>query len=437
VSHSKREYSAVRPRRSRFFAAAVSSLVVVTALAGCSSGGTADGAGEEANPKEIVIAMPAALTGPGATYGTAEANAAQMTVDAINKAGGIKELGGAKLVLKVADTKSETAQMSQVVRQLAAEKPAAFATASLSGDTVPAKALFESLKIPTFTNSGDPALTANNDGGILFRVGPPTSLSVQTATAYVKALTEEGTLEGVKKVGLLTVSITPGPLIAENYTKAFEALGFEVVPIAYDPAQVKDFAPTVAKLEADDVDLIAGFQYAGDAALFAQAMENQSWRPEHGFFWADSAHSSDAFRAAYAENLAAGWLTITNCPLIDSDYFPDEAREIANKFREKYDIGIEASTGCIGASEIAIIANAIAKAKSADPAKIAEAARSLDITDPMDSAYPYYMMGGGVKYTTNQENGSLVVPYVQLTKDGEFDVVYPEEMATAELQPLS
>ena len=65
-------------------------------------------------PKEVEVALVVPLSGPWARQGLLERMGADMAIDDINKSGGIKSLGGAKMKLIVLDTgdSAETKQRS-------------------------------------------------------------------------------------------------------------------------------------------------------------------------------------------------------------------------------------------------------------------------------------------------------------------------------------
>ena len=59
-----------------------------------------------AQPSEVKVALIAPLSGPWARDGEFMRKGAQMAIDDINQAGGVKSLGGAHLKLIVADTRN-------------------------------------------------------------------------------------------------------------------------------------------------------------------------------------------------------------------------------------------------------------------------------------------------------------------------------------------
>src|SRR5208282_5090802 len=76
--------------------------------------------GNAADPPEIVIGAPIALTGGFGEGGQRVVEGLQVAVREINEQGGIKALGGAKLKLVTADSSSnDPTQASSVTRRLA------------------------------------------------------------------------------------------------------------------------------------------------------------------------------------------------------------------------------------------------------------------------------------------------------------------------------
>jgi ABC-type branched-subunit amino acid transport system substrate-binding protein len=412
--------------------AVTSTAALAATLAGC--GGAEGGSSGTGSAEEIIIGMPAAMTGPGAAYGLPQANAAQMVVDAINEAGGITELDGATLKLRVEDTKSDPATAAKIVRELIGAGVSAMIGPTLSAETLAAKPVIQSQDIPDFVGSTDVTVTQDNVDGQIFRIQGNIGTHAEDTVEYLSELIDSGTVD-VDNVGLLTTSIPPGTSVAPVLEDGLTDLGLETTKIEYDPSQVKDFAPIVAKLAEADVDMVLGFQTPNDAVLFAQAVAGQSWRPSSGFFFSGSAVYLDSFRQS-AGSAASGWLTVAPSPTVDSDYFPPEVKEIAEAFEAKYGASMEGTSATLGASYVALVADAIAAAKSSEPADIARAARELTFSEAKDSAYPYYMLAGGVDFDENQDNAASIQPVLQVTADGGLITVFPADIASGELEPL-
>lgn len=76
-----------------------------------------------AAPKDVEIAMLVPLSGPWARQGILERMGAEMAVDDLNKAGGIKSLGGAKLKLLVFDTGASAETAKDAAQRMVSQNP--------------------------------------------------------------------------------------------------------------------------------------------------------------------------------------------------------------------------------------------------------------------------------------------------------------------------
>ncbi len=105
--------------------------------------------------KEIVIGAPNALTGGLGEVGSRGTWGMQIAVDQINKEGGIKALGGAKLKLIIADTTSENpTQAASITRRMIDQEGAiVLLGAGASAMTLAAQVESEKSQIPLITGS--------------------------------------------------------------------------------------------------------------------------------------------------------------------------------------------------------------------------------------------------------------------------------------------
>jgi len=104
---------------------------------------------------EIVIGAPNALTGGLGEVGSRGTWGMQIAVDQINREGGIKSMGGAKLKLVIADTTSENpTQAASITRRMIDQEGAiVLAGAGASAMTLAAQVEAEKSEIPLLTNS--------------------------------------------------------------------------------------------------------------------------------------------------------------------------------------------------------------------------------------------------------------------------------------------
>src|SRR5262247_4251382 len=115
-----------------------------------------------AQAKEVRVAMIAPMSGPWARQGELMKKGADMAIDEINKAGGIKALGGAKLALLVIDA-GDTAEKAKNAAQrlVAQETDVVGATGAwLSSFTLAVTEVTERAELPVLTLSYSDQITA-------------------------------------------------------------------------------------------------------------------------------------------------------------------------------------------------------------------------------------------------------------------------------------
>src|SRR6267378_961447 len=76
-----------------------------------------------AQAKEVKIALLVPISGPWARQGVLERMGAEMAIDDINSAGGIKSLGGAKMKLIILDTGDSAEKAKNAAQRLVAQQP--------------------------------------------------------------------------------------------------------------------------------------------------------------------------------------------------------------------------------------------------------------------------------------------------------------------------
>ena len=75
------------------------------------------------NPKEVKIALVVPLSGPWARQGILEQMGAELAIEDVNKSGGVKALGGAKLKLVLYDTGDTAEKAKNAAQRLIAQEP--------------------------------------------------------------------------------------------------------------------------------------------------------------------------------------------------------------------------------------------------------------------------------------------------------------------------
>src|SRR6185436_14996797 len=113
-------------------------------------------------PKEVKIALVVPLSGPWARQGILEQMGAEMAIEDINKAGGVKALGGAKLKLVLYDTGDTAEKAKNAAQRLVAQEPDVVGGIGcwLSSFTLAATEVSERAELPWLTLSYSDLITS-------------------------------------------------------------------------------------------------------------------------------------------------------------------------------------------------------------------------------------------------------------------------------------
>ena len=157
-----------------------------------------------AAPKEIEIALLVPLSGPWAEQGILERLGAEMAVDDVNKAGGIKALGGAKLKLLVFDTGATVETAKDAAQRMLAEHPHLVGGMGcwLSTFTLAATEVTERAGLPWLTLSYSDAIT---DRGFkhVFQTAPTANTQAEQIVPFLMKLAVETTHKRPTKVAIV------------------------------------------------------------------------------------------------------------------------------------------------------------------------------------------------------------------------------------------
>lgn len=118
--------------------------------------------GAAAQKKEIEVGLIAPMSGPWARQGQVMKVAADLAIDAINKRGGIKSLGGAKLKLSVFDAGDSVEKAKNAAQRMVADAPDLVGAtgAYLSSFTLAVTEVTERAQLPVLTFSYSDLITA-------------------------------------------------------------------------------------------------------------------------------------------------------------------------------------------------------------------------------------------------------------------------------------
>jgi branched-chain amino acid transport system substrate-binding protein len=372
--------------------------------------------------ENVVIGMIQPMTGSLAVIGQSAKRGHEFAVERINATGGIKSLGGAKLVLLAGDSQGKPEiGMSEAERLI--QKGADVLTGCYqSSVTFAATQVAEKHKVPFVMSMAIADKILERGFKYTFRTQYSSSIAANKTIEYIKALGKKYGREA-KTVGLIYENTLFGKATADGLKAAAKKAKLKIVAdIAY-PHKVMDLSSEVAKLKAAKPDVLIPVSYPTDGILLTRTLADMRVN-----FYAIVGSANSAFTdPAYISSLGRlAEYTYNVVPRYDSTN--PEATKIAKAFQEKYGVYFDL-TSVYSYVATQVIADVIERAGSIDSNKMLKALQETDITDPSINILPQK----GIKYgkVGKMQNQNIYADVVvEQILDGKLYPVYPEKYAS-------
>ena len=395
--------------------------------------GLAKGASAQAAPVKIGVIYP--LSGNSASAGNYSKIAIETAADVINngnadiakfiplaKGGGLPGLGGAKIQLIFADNQgTPAAGQNQALRLISEEKVAALMGAYQSGITLTASAIAERNGIP-FVNGESVASNLSERGFKWFFRTTPVALDFARAySAFLKEQKAAG--QKVGSIALVHENTEFGNSVASVIAETFAKDGLPVtMNIAYS-ANSSDVQPQVLQLKEKNPDVVIFVSYTSDAILYAKTMKELNWKP--GILIADNAGFNDP---AFIKAMGPAVDGLVNRSAFSAGK-PGSLPSLFNELYKKKSGGDDLDDVSVrGLEGFLVLADAINRAGSTEPAKIQAALKATDLpASQMVAGYD------GVKFDDKGQN-TLASSVVTQLQGGKYVAIWPKARATAEVK---
>ncbi len=311
------------------------------------------------------------LTGPDAGWaGEPYIKAHQLAIDEINAAGGIKALGGAKLELVKGDTQGKAeAGNAEMERLITKEGVLAVMGSALSGTTLPASEVAERYEVPYIVpNALDGVIT---DRGLKYTFQTVSTLQQWGAddAKWVKD-------HGAKTVVITVPNITFGEEVEVTWKKGIEEQGLQLLGSFTYEADAQDFTDTILKLKQLDPDVWFALGNNQAPQLIKQAKE-QGYHPKMGIVSLGSGFATTFFLNEVGGKALADGIVVT------ADFAPMSKLNVSEEFKKKFSDYTGQELGGTYNTTYAstwLLADALEKAASTDPKKLAETLRTTTFT---------------------------------------------------------
>src|SRR5438445_9091346 len=188
-------------------------------------------AAARAQPKEVKVAVVVPLSGAWARNGELHVKGAQLAVDDINAAGGIRALGGAKMKLIVADSGDSTEKAKNAAQRLLSQETdlVGGTGAFVSSFTLAITEITERAEVPWLTLSYSDQITARGykDG---FQTSPTASKQAEDALPVLMQIAKQAGGVQPKTVGII-MDNTASPVAFTKPMREgrFDKLGLKLV----------------------------------------------------------------------------------------------------------------------------------------------------------------------------------------------------------------
>lgn len=220
---------------------------------------------------EIRIGMIEPLTGKYAVFGKEAVDAARLIIEIINEElGGVKSLGGVKLVLVGVEDAGESPEVTAMAaeRLIATHRPHIIVGAYISRLTAAAAEVTERERVIFAFDALVDWLTERGWRYVI-RLAPKASAHGATAARFALSLAKERGVEA-KKVVVLHEDSVFGTYVATGAIRELAANRIPYESVSY-PYTIEDFGPIISRLREIKPDIIISVPYFHDGVLFAKA----------------------------------------------------------------------------------------------------------------------------------------------------------------------
>ncbi len=391
-------------------------VAMTMSLAACTAAGGGGTGSSGTYPKTITIGSIHPLTGALAGAGTLMDNGAKLAVADINAAGGIKNMGGAKL--KIADGDSQGAAdvgQSEAQRLIGSGAVALIGTYQ-SDVTQNVAAVAERSKVPLVIDVAVDNSILAQGYKYSFRIQPNAS-EMGTSGADSLLAMGKATNTPVEKVAYIHIEGSFGQSVFDAFKKEATAKGLTVAKeVTYSGANFTDATSAVAEALSVKPDMIVVTGYFPDNLLIAQAIHALSPDIKGVMGVASGAYDDDSFPAAAGD---AG----TNILSANYHYDAKSSRATDIRARFKAKTGKDMETAAVLSYEaVEVIAKALEDGRSADPKKLRDAIAKVNISDPL------LAFDGPITFDSTGQNKNATVIVMQV-QGGKVQQVFPKKFA--------
>jgi branched-chain amino acid transport system substrate-binding protein len=339
---------------------------------------------------------------------------AQLAIDEINAAGGIKSLRGAKIEAMLGDAQSTPDGGNAEVEKMNGAGVAAVVGGYASAICLSASQTAARYDLPYVVDVGVVDSIVSRGLKNTFRFGPGFGVIAKTALENLAIINEQAG-KPAKTVMIVHEDSAFGAGLAKLLNAQLPDKGFQVLDTIPHPTPTRDFNNVVLKIKAGNPDLVIPANYYNEYVLLARTMQQQKVRPKGIYSVLGGAASSYKFVKEFPE--AAQYI-------MDCNHWFDPKNPKAIELKKKIEAKGEFYTYEVymNYSCMLLLADALERAGSAERPKIIAALESSTFAGHV---MPY----GPTKFVNGQNEGAAPVNTQVIDKD--IQVILPAKFASA------
>ncbi|EHK68119.1 ABC transporter substrate-binding protein [Achromobacter arsenitoxydans] len=340
---------------------------------------------------------------------------ALLAIEDINKAGGIKSLGGAPLQAVLGDAQSRPEAGSAEVEKMNEAGVAAIVGAYASAICLATTQTAAKYNLPHVVDVGVADQIVERGLKNTFRFGPGYRACSERAILDLAALNAAAG-KPAKTVMIVHEDSLFGTGTAALLSKSLPEHGFEVKEVVKHPNPTRDFNNIVLRMKSVNPDIVIPANYYNEYALLLRAMKQQKVQPKAIYSVLGGAASSYKFLKEFPD-IANG--------IIDCNHWfnPKDARVAPLKARVEEKGAYFSYEVFMTYTSMLLLADALERAKSADRAAIIDA---LAASTFQDNVMPY----GPTKFVNGQNTGAQ--PLLTQVIGGDIKVIFPADYRQAD-----
>jgi branched-chain amino acid transport system substrate-binding protein len=384
--------------------------------------GLATPAVQAQQPKEVKVGLLVPLSGLYARPGAVMRMGAEMAIEHINAAGGVKALGGAKLKLVVLDSGDTTEKAKNAAQRMVAQETDLVAASGsyLSSFTLAVTEVTERAQLPMLTLSYSDLITSRGFKYV-FQTSATAASQAEQSLPVVMKIAESAT--GIRPKTVAIITDNTGASVASvkpMKERLLKELGLQLVVDETFTPPLSDATPLVQKVRAARPDLLFFLPTViSDAKLVLEKMNE--------FGMGQGKIPTISFGIAIAE---PDMLKTMSPQLLEGvmsavgSWGSKGHEKLMAELKAKYNEPWMTQNAISTYADMWVIKDALEKAGKADRQAVADALRT------MDGGPSKYYPGGQIKFDENGRRVNAGLTIIQW-QSGVPVTVYPDDLAFA------